>query len=50
VFALRGAIPVEGGLPIVIGDQIVGAVGLSGGLSDQDGQCAAAGLRALAAG
>src|SRR5262245_55454226 len=41
--ALQGAIPVEGGLPLVMDGKIVGAIGLSGGTSQQDGQCAAAG-------
>jgi glc operon protein GlcG len=41
--ALQGAVPVEGGLPLVIGGKIVGAVGASGGTSDQDGQVAKAG-------
>ena len=41
--ALQGAVPVEGGLPIVMNGQIVGAVGASGGTSDQDGQVAKAG-------
>jgi uncharacterized protein GlcG (DUF336 family) len=43
ILGLEGAVPVEGGLPIVVGDRIVGAVGLSGGTSPQDGQCAKAG-------
>ena len=41
--ALQGAIPVEGGIPLVMNGQIVGAVGASGGTSDQDGQVAKAG-------
>ena len=41
--ALQGAIPVEGGLPLVMDGKIVGAIGLSGGTSTQDGQCAKAG-------
>jgi glc operon protein GlcG len=47
VFRIKGAVPVEGGLPIVIDGKIVGAIGLSGGTSAQDGQCARAGLEAL---
>lgn len=46
VLAIRGAVPVEGGLPIVINGAIVGAVGMSGGTSQQDGQCAQAGVTA----
>jgi uncharacterized protein GlcG (DUF336 family) len=47
VLGLKGAVPVDGGVPIVIGGQIVGAVGLSGGTSAQDGQCASAGAAAV---
>ena len=47
VLALEGAVPVEGGLPIVIGGKIAGAIGLSGGTSAQDGQCAQAGVDVL---
>ena len=46
VLALQGAIPVEGGIPIVIDGKIVGAIGVSGGTSPQDGQCARAGVDA----
>ena len=44
---LEGAIPIEGGVPLVMGGRIVGAIGLSGGASPQDGQCARAGADAL---
>jgi uncharacterized protein GlcG (DUF336 family) len=47
ILALKGAVPVEGGIPLVVGGKIVGAVGCSGGTSTQDGQCAAAGAAAL---
>jgi glc operon protein GlcG len=47
ILGIEGAVPVEGGLPIVIGGKIVGAVGVSGGTSQQDGQCAQAGVNAL---
>jgi glc operon protein GlcG len=47
VFRIKGAVPVEGGIPIVVDGKIVGAIGLSGGTSPQDGQCARAGLEAL---
>jgi glc operon protein GlcG len=49
VLTLRGANAVEGGLPIVIEGKIVGAIGVSGGSSEQDGVVAKAGLDALAA-
>jgi glc operon protein GlcG len=41
--ALQGAIPVEGGLPLIVDGKIVGAIGASGGTSDQDGLAAKAG-------
>jgi len=47
ILGIEGAVPVEGGLPIVLGGKIVGAIGVSGGTSQQDGQCAQAGVNAL---
>jgi glc operon protein GlcG len=47
ILALKGAVPVEGGVPLVVGGKIVGAVGCSGGTSQQDGMCAQAGANAL---
>jgi glc operon protein GlcG len=47
ILQLQGAIPVDGGLPIVVGGKIVGAVGASGGTSTQDGQIAKAGVDAV---
>jgi glc operon protein GlcG len=47
ILALQGAIPVDGGVPLVVGGKIVGAIGASGGTSAQDGQVAAAGAAAL---
>lgn len=47
--ALDGVIPMEGGLPILMEGKIIGAIGVSGVTSAQDGQVAAAGLRALEA-
>src|SRR5262245_18661097 len=43
---LRGASPLEGGLPINVAGRIVGAIGVSGGTSVQDGQVAKAGADA----
>ena len=40
VLRLQGAIPVDGGVPILMDNKIVGAIGVSGGTSQQDGQCA----------
>jgi glc operon protein GlcG len=47
VLRIKGAVPVEGGLPIVVDGKIVGAIGVSGGTSPQDGQCARAGADAV---
>jgi len=47
ILGLEGAVPVEGGVPLVEGGKIVGAIGVSGGTSQQDGQCAAAGAAML---
>ena len=47
ILALNGAIPVDGGVPLVVGGKIVGAIGMSGGTSAQDGQAAAAGAAVL---
>lgn len=45
VLKLTGAIPIEGGIPITVDGQIIGAVGVSGGTSPQDAQVAAAGVK-----
>ncbi|MFI5198390.1 MAG: heme-binding protein [Thermoanaerobaculia bacterium] len=47
VLAMTGAIPIEGGLPIIMDGKIVGAIGVSGGSSAQDNQCATPGAAAL---
>jgi uncharacterized protein GlcG (DUF336 family) len=47
ILRLEGAVPIEGGVPLVMDGKIVGAIGLSGAASDQDGQCAKAGADAL---
>jgi glc operon protein GlcG len=44
--ALRGASPLEGGIPIVADGKIIGAIGVSGATSAQDGQVAKAGADA----
>jgi glc operon protein GlcG len=48
VLGLEGAVPVEGGMPLVMDGRLVGAIGVSGGTSAQDGQCARAGVDAIA--
>lgn len=39
---LRGATPLEGGVPILVDGKIIGAIGVSGGAGTQDGQVAKA--------
>src|SRR5215471_12626421 len=45
--AIHGALPLEGGVPIISGGKLVGAIGASGGTAQQDGQVAQAGAEAL---
>jgi len=47
MFAIRGAVPVEGGVPLEMNGTLVGAIGISGGQSSEDGQCATAGANAI---
>ncbi len=47
ILSLEGAVAVEGGIPLMSGGKIVGAIGASGGTSQQDGVTAAAGAAAL---
>ena len=47
LIALHGALPLEGGLPILVGGQLVGAIGVSGVKSTEDGQIAKAGADSL---
>lgn len=44
---MRAAVPIEGGIPLVIDGKIVGGIGVSGGKSGQDVTCAQAGVEAL---
>ena len=44
VMKLPGATPIEGGIPIIVDANVIGAVGASGGTSAQDGQVAAVGV------
>ena len=44
---LSGALPIEGGLPLIVDGRIVGAVAVSGARSEQDGVCARAAVKAL---
>src|SRR6266540_1136754 len=47
ILGLEGAVPLDGGFPIVMDGKIVGAIGASGATGEQDAQCAAAGLAVL---
>ena len=47
VLGLEGAVPVEGGVPLIIDGRIAGAIGVSGGTSAEDGVCAQAAVNAL---
>ena len=44
---LEGAVPIDGGLPLFMDGTIVGAIGVSGGTSQQDGVVAKAGADTL---
>ncbi len=47
VLGLEGAVPVEGGFPLLVDGKIIGAIGLSGDTSEHDAQCARAGAEAV---
>ena len=47
VLSLPGAIPIEGGIPLLAGGRVVGAIGVSGVTAEQDGQIAQAGVKAF---
>lgn len=47
LLALPGALPIEGGLPIVVDGHVVGSIGVSGVTSQQDGEIGQAGIDAL---
>ena len=47
VLSLEGLVPSEGGIPLVVDGKIVGAIGLSGGTAEQDGECARAGAASV---
>lgn len=49
VLKLPDVLPVEGGLPLMAGTDFIGAIGVSGVTSQQDGQIAAAGVAAASA-
>ncbi len=45
--AIDGIIPVQGGLPVIVEDQLIGAVGVSGVKSAEDEQVAQAAINVL---
>jgi glc operon protein GlcG len=47
ILGLPDAVPIEGGVPLIVDDKIVGAIGVSGAAADQDGICANAGANSL---
>lgn len=47
IIKLPGALPVEGGIPLMADGKVIGAIGVSGGTSQQDGQVAQAGVTAF---
>jgi len=47
LLAIDGVMPLEGGVPIIVGGQIIGAIGVSGVTGQQDAQCAIAGAKAI---
>ncbi len=48
LLGLQAAVPLEGGVPLVIDGKVIGAIGVSGVTSQQDGVVAKAGADALA--
>jgi glc operon protein GlcG len=46
LLAAPGVTPLEGGVPIIADGKIIGAIGVSGAASNQDAQCAMAGVAA----
>lgn len=48
ILTLPGALPVEGGVPLMLNGRVAGAIGISGATSQQDGQVAKVGADALA--
>lgn len=47
ILSLEGAIALDGGLPIIVDGKVIGAIGVSGDLSSNDGLAAAAGIAAM---
>lgn len=47
IMSLPDAVPLEGGIPIIRDDHLLGAIGVSGGTAPQDGQVASAALHGI---
>jgi glc operon protein GlcG len=47
ILKLPNAMPIEGGIPLVVDGKYIGAIGVSGGTPQQDGQTAQAGVNAF---
>ncbi|HEX2688627.1 MAG TPA: heme-binding protein [Kofleriaceae bacterium] len=47
ILGLPDVVPLEGGIPLLVDGKIVGAIGVSGATSQQDGICAQAGADTL---
>jgi glc operon protein GlcG len=48
VLGLPGVMPIEGGVPLMLGGKVAGGIGVSGGTAQQDGIAANAAAEALA--
>src|SRR5712691_784412 len=40
ILGVHGAVPLEGGVPLMAGNKVIGAIGVAGGSAAQDGQVA----------
>jgi uncharacterized protein GlcG (DUF336 family) len=47
ILRLEGAMPVGGGIPLIVDGKIIGAIGVSGDTSDHDNLCATAGAAVI---
>jgi uncharacterized protein GlcG (DUF336 family) len=47
ILGVPGVVPIEGGLPLIVDGQFIGAVGVSGGTAQQDGQVAKAAVEIM---
>ena len=46
--SMERVVPLSGGIPVKVGDETIGAIGVSGSQTEQDEVCAQAGLAAVA--